>query len=276
MQLSLSTRIGESFRDKRSLSTPFPEIVAAARAAGYRGICLRAAVAGVESPPERVAEVRGLMEEAGLAVSMVTGDVSLAANDEQATDALRNITPHLDLAEAVSSRRIRVMIQREADLPHARRAADEAAERGVLLCHQIHCNTLFERIDECVELVGRINRRNFGITYEPANLLGVGEDYGPEQIKRLGESIFNVYLQNFRVDPAGTTVFKTRGRPVAVTLLPLADTSGVVLDRVFAGLEAIRYDGWVTVHSAGLPGRSAAEWAQEYHATLAPYLRRAG
>jgi len=273
MQLSLSTRIGESFKDKRSLSMSFPEIVTVGRAAGYRGICLRAAVAGVKSPPERVAEVRTLTEGAGLAVSMVTGDFSLAANDEHATDTLRNVTPYLDLAEAVSSRRIRVMIQREADLADARRAADEAAERGILLCHQVHGNTLFERVDECVELVRRINRRNFGITFEPANLLGVGDDYGPEQIKRLGESIVNVYLQNFRIDPAGTTIFKTRRGPVPVTLLPLADQGGVKLDRVFAGLEAIGYDGWVTVHSAGLPGKSAAEWAHEYAATLAPHLR---
>lgn len=274
MQLSLSTRIGESFKDKRSLSMPFPEIVSVARAAGYQGICLRAAVAGVESPPERVAEVRALTQGAGLAVSMVTGDIHLAANDEHATDALRNITPYLDLAEAVSSRRIRVMIQREADLPYACRAADEANERGVLLCHQLHGNTLFERVNECVDLVRRINRRNFGLTFEPANLLGVGDDYGVEQIQRLGESIFNVYLQNFRLDPAGTTVFKTRRGPVSVTLLPLADTRGVSLDRVFAGLEAIRYDGWVTVHSAGLPGKSADEWAREYHATLAPYIHQ--
>jgi hypothetical protein len=60
---------------------------------------------------------------------------------------------------------------------------------------------------------------------------------------------------------------------VNVTLLPLADTSGVVLDRVFAGLRAVGYDGWVTVHSAGLPGRTVPDCVREYHATLAPYLK---
>jgi sugar phosphate isomerase/epimerase len=172
----------------------------------------------------------------------------------------------------MSSRRIRVMIQREADLPYAQRAADEANERGILLCHQMHIGTLFERVDECVEMLRRINRRNFGITYEPANLTAVGDDYGPEQIQRLGENIFNVYLQNWRPDPGGVVSLRTRGGPVSVTLLPLADPTGVRLDRVFQGLEAIGYDGWITVHSASIPGKAVAESAREYYNTLRPYL----
>ncbi len=273
MRLSLSTRIGESFFDKTKLSLPFLELLTLARTAGYEGICLRATVANVESSAEHVAQVSALINEASLAVSMVTGDANLAANNDRATEALRNITPYLDLAEAMHCTRLRVMIRREEDLPYARRAADEANERGMLLCHQIHINTLFERVDECIEMLARINRRNFGITYEPANLLAVGDDYGPEQIRRLGEAIFNVYLQNFRLDPAGTTVLRTRGGPVPVTLLPLAGEGGVKLDRVFSGLRAIGYGGWVTVHAASLPGKPAQAWAQEYYNDVTPYVR---
>lgn len=273
MRLSLSTRIGESFSDKTRLSLPFLELLALACTAGYDGICLRATVASVDSPADQVAQVDALVREASLDVSMVTGDVNLAANNERAAEALRNITPYLDLAEALHCRRVRVMIKQEEDLPYARRAADEASERGLLLCHQVHINTLFEKVEECLDMLRRINRRNFGITYEPANLLAVGDDYGPEQIKRLGEAIFNVYLQNFRLDRAGQTVLRTRGGPVPVTLLPLADGSGVKLDRVFASLHAIGYDGWVTVHAASLPGKSAHEWARQYYSDLAPYMR---
>ncbi len=273
MRLSLSTRIGESFSDKRTLSLPFLELLNLARTVGYEGICVRATVANVESSKEHVAQVGALLREASLEVSMVTGDINLAANNDRATDAIRNITPYLDLAEALQCTRLRVMIRREEDLPYARRAADEASERGLLLCHQIHVNTLFERVDECLEMLARINRRNFGITYEPANLLTVGDDYGPEQIRRLGQSIFNVYLQNYRLDPAGTTIMRTRGGPVPVTLLPLSGEGGVQLERVFAGLRAIGYDGWVTAHAASLPGKSPQEWAREYYGDLAPFLR---
>jgi sugar phosphate isomerase/epimerase len=273
MKLSLSVRVAESFQDKTRLTLPFPEILAAALESGYEGLCMRASVVSIHTASDRAADVDALMRGAGLAVSMVTGDVNLAANDEHAPDALRNITPYLDLAEALGSKRVRVMIHHTEDLVYAQRAADEANERGLLLCHQVHTGTLFERVAECVDLLRRINRRNFGITYEPANLLAVGEDYGPEQIKRLGDAIFNVYLQNLKVDPAGTTPVKTRGGPVRVTPLPLEDKSGVDLDRVFAGLREVGYAGWVTVHSASLPGRSVQDWVREHYRILSAYTR---
>ena len=51
-----------------------------AREVGFQGLSMRASVVSVDSPPERVAAVRRLLDETGLAVSMVTGDVALAAN----------------------------------------------------------------------------------------------------------------------------------------------------------------------------------------------------
>jgi prepilin-type N-terminal cleavage/methylation domain-containing protein len=48
----------------------------------------------------------------------------------------------------------------------SKRTVCVANERGLLLCQQIHVNTLFERVDECFDMLGRINRRNFGITYD--------------------------------------------------------------------------------------------------------------
>jgi hypothetical protein len=189
MRLSLSTRVGEAFKDKRSLSLPFPDIVSLARATGYPGICLRAAVVGVESPPERVAEVRAVVGEAALAVSMVTGDFHLAANDDHATDALRNIAPYLDLAEAVGCRRIRVMIQREEDIPYARRAADEAGEREVLLCHQVHIGTLFERVaGTSASRSSPPTSRPWGTTTGPSRSGGWGRA-SSTSTSRTGESI---------------------------------------------------------------------------------------
>ncbi|MCL4465267.1 MAG: sugar phosphate isomerase/epimerase [Chloroflexi bacterium] len=272
MRLSLSVRVAESFQDKARLSIPFSELLEVARTSGYEGICLRASVVSITSLPEQVREVASLVGLSGLTVSMVTGDIDLAANNERAPDALRNITSYLDLAETLGTKRVRVMMHHEDDIPFAQRAADEANERGLLLCHQIHTGTLFERVGECLDLLGRINRRNFGITYEPANLLAVGEDYGPEQVKALGETIFNVYLQNYRLDPNGTTRVKTRRGPLPVTPVPLSDKSGVNLDRVFAGLVEIGYEGWVTVHSAALSDRPVQEWVREYYGVLRPYV----
>lgn len=272
MKLSLSVRIAESQTNKEQLAVPFPEILQLARDIGYTAICSRGSVVSVTSPPERLADVRRLIAESGLKVSMATGDVALAVNDAHAVDALRNITPYLDLAEALDTTRLRVMMHGDADVPFAQRAADEANERGMLLCHQTHQMTVCETITESLAVVQRVNRRNFGITYEPGNLLIDGDDYGPEQIKRLGERLFNVYLQNFWVTPTGTDRQPTRHGFVMATPIPLGDRRGVDLDRVFEGLRAIGYDGWITVHSAMVAGLTVEQSARQYYQVLAPYV----
>jgi sugar phosphate isomerase/epimerase len=274
VKLSLSVRIAESLTNKETLTLPFAQVLRLASEIGYVAICSRGSVVSVTSPPDHVDRVVRLIREHGLAVSMVTGDVTLAVNDAHAVDALRSFTPYLDLAQALGTTRLRVMLQSEADIPFAQRAADEANERGMLLCHQTHQCTLCETVGESLEVVRRVNRRNFGITYEPANLLICGDDYGPESIKRLGERIFNVYLQNFQVTPDGATEQPTNRGIVRATPLPLGDKRGVDLDRIFEGLRAIDYAGWVTVHSAMVPGLTVEQSARQYFDVLAPYVAR--
>lgn len=272
MQLSLSVRIAESLEDKRHLALPFEEIVRLGAATGYEALCLRASVVSVASSPERVAEVRQRVHDAGLAVSMVTGDIALAANDDHATDALHNITPYLDLAQAFDCRRVRVMMQTEGDIALAQRASDEARERDLLLCHQTHARTLCETVDECLEVVRRVGRPNFGLTYEPTQLMLCGDDYGPEQIERLAPHLFNVYLQNAGLRPDGSTAFQTNHRTVRGDVLALGDPRGVSLDRVFQGLHRVGYDGWVTVHATTVPELPVAESIARYHTLLSDYL----
>jgi sugar phosphate isomerase/epimerase len=269
VKLSLSARIAEEPSQKERLTVPFAEVLDVARDAGFQGVCVRGSVVGVRSPVERVAETRRLVDAAGLAVSMVTGDVALAANDEHATDALRDITPYLDLAQALGTTGVRVMLQHERDLPFARRAADEARERGMLLCHQTHTATLCETVDACLAVLERVGRPNFGITYEPANLLAVGDDYGPDQIRRLGRWIFNVYVQNLLPEPDGPLAIRTNRGVVRATPLAVGDRRGVDLDALFEGLRAIGYDGWITLHSARLPGLDPEASARQQQGALA-------
>ena len=58
MKLSLSTRIAESFSDKEKAAVPFEEFSQLAKDNGYHAICMRASAAGIQSPKERIAEVR--------------------------------------------------------------------------------------------------------------------------------------------------------------------------------------------------------------------------
>ena len=271
MRLSLSLRIAETMAVKDRGLLPFEDLVQIAVQAGYSAVCLRASQASINTPRERLLEMRRRLDEAGLAVSMVTGTVALAANNPDATDALRNITPHLDFADAFGAKLVRIMVQREDDLPWVQRAADEAHERGITLAHQTHTATLFETVDDCLEMLRRIGRPNVGITYEPANLLAVGDDYGPVTLRRLAPYLVNVYLQNYRLSANGIPLRTNRGT-VMIETLPLDAPGGVDFARVFEGLHAIGYRGYVTVHQTAVEGLPIAEAARRYAQFLRSFL----
>ncbi len=268
MKLSLSVRVAEAFDRKDRVTMSADELVALARANGYQAICMRASLAGIQSPPELIKEVRRKIDQAGLVVSMVTGDIAVPSNNEQGPDGLRQITPYLDLAEAFGANLIRICMKKDEDIGWARKASDEARERKIRLAHQSHCASLFETVEGSLRVLRAVNRPNFGIIYEPANWLVAGQDYGRKTIQRLQPFLFNVYVQNHLLTPAGKAAVETwtRGR-VPLDHIGLWEKGGVNFEEVFAGLETAGYRGFVTVHQAfaGLmPVEEAARRSRDY------------
>jgi len=251
MKLSMSARVAESFFNKKESSMTIDELIALARSNGYQALCMRASTVGIHSSEETVREYAGKIRDAGLAVSMTTGDFKIPTNGDDGPDALRNITPYLDLAEAFGADLIRVCMKKDDDVDWARKASDEAAERGIRIAHQSHCASLFETVEGTADVLARVDRSNFGLIYEPANWMVAGEDYGPETIRRLKPWIFNVYVQNHRLNPDGETKLTTWTHgPVGVDHIGIWEDGGVRFDEVFATLDEIGYAGYVTVHQA--------------------------
>lgn len=270
MKLSLSTRIAESFSDKEKAAVPFEDFSELAKDNGYHAICMRASIAGIQSPKERVTAVRQIIDRLSLTVSMVTGDFAIPENFERGPNALRNITPYLDLAEAFSCGLMRICMKKEEDIAWAQRACDEAAERGIRLAHQCHAASLFETIEGSVEVLRRVNRPNFGIIYEPANLRMCGQPYGLEALNAFEPYLFNVYLQNYLPNPEGKANVETWVRgTVYFDHIPLHDPRGVNWHEVFDALKTVGYDGYVTVHQALAEIMAPAEAAH----VSADYLR---
>ena len=77
------------------------------------------------------------------------------------------------------------MIKNSDDIFYAKRALDEAKERNLKLLQQTHWGTLAETLDETVTLIKTINRQNFGITFEPANLMACGSDFNKNALNQL-------------------------------------------------------------------------------------------
>src|SRR3954453_6134928 len=176
MKLSLSVRIAEHESRKDQAAVPIEQLAPLARKAGFQGISMRASVVSVDSPPGRAAEVRRLLDGLGLQISMVTGDLALAANRGPVGRILQEPEPYFQLAETLGCDLLRVMLHDDEEVQLVQRVCDAARERGLRLAHQTHWNTLFETVEGSLAVVQRVDRLNFGVTFEPANLLICGDD----------------------------------------------------------------------------------------------------
>ena len=267
MKLSLSVRVAEA-ACKTRLNVSFAELLELAVAHGYHAVCLRASAGGVQTGRGELEAMRGEVEAAGLVVSMVTADFDVPLNNEQGPESLREIGPSLDVAESFGCDLIRVCLKTTDDIGRAREASERAGDRGIRLAHQCHTTSLFEQVEPMLDVLEAIDRTNFGLIYEPANLMLCGEDYGGSTLTRMAPWLVNVYVQNHVLDEAGPVSLETwclgdrRFRHI-----PLWETGGVDFVTVFEGLRQIGYDGCVTVHQAfaELMGpREAAEQSAEY------------
>lgn len=275
--LSLSVRIAEGFLSKEQAMMDLPSLARLARDAGYQALCMRGSQLHVRTDRTVVASAAATLREAGLSVTMVTGDFDIVYNNDDGPRCLRAIGPYLDLAAALGASMVRVALRKEDDIAHARRAADEAAERGIRLVHQCHIQSLFETVDGIVATLGAIDRPNFGLIFEAANLELCGQDYGLETVRRLSPWIFNVYLQNQRVHGDGRVRLDTWTRgAVRFDVIPICESGGIDFGRVFDALAGIGYAGPVTVHQSAPESGSALEAARSTAGFLNHHIRRVG
>lgn len=272
MQLSVSCRIAESFHSKEKASMSFEQLADLAVESGYAAICMRASQVGVHSPIDEVLTARKIADDRGLTISMATGDFDIVYNNEDGPDCLRHITAYLDLAETLGADLLRVCVKEQSDIIEAQAAADEAADRGLTLVHQCHTLSLFETLDGIAECLEMIDRPNFGLIFEAANLEGCGQDYGPAAVRRVAPWIRNVYLQNQILNPDGAVTLETWCRgPVSFDIPQIHETGGINFASVFNGLKEIGYDGTITVHQSGPDDPSVSAGADA--TKTATYLR---
>jgi len=232
--------------------------------AGFEAICMRPSQLSIHSSPEEVASARETIRRQEIDVTMISGDVDIVYNNDNGPNCLPDITNHLNLAEALGAPMIRVCIKTEDDVKAARRASDESAERGITLVHQCHVQSLFETVDQIECRLRQIDRPNFGLIFEAANLEQCRQEYGSATIARLAPWIRNVYLQNQRLSPNGKVTLDTwTNGPISFDVIDVTDPGGIDFVKVLDSLKEIGYDGPITVHqSSPAEGTSPLESAK--------------
>ncbi len=255
IKLSLSVRIAEGFLSKEIPTMPLEQVADIALEAGYKAICMRASQIGVQSSAMEVAAATKALEARNLPVSMVTGNFDIVYNNDAGPEALRNITPHLELAKSLEAPMVRVALKTKDDIPAAREAANRAEGEGIRLVHQCHNQSFFETVDQIEETLAAIDHPNFGLIFEPANLELCGEAYGAEVVRRLAPWICNVYLQNQHIHAAGAiTLAPWCCGPVNFDIIPIHQQGGIDFPSVIRELKEINYEGPLTVHQSAPEG----------------------
>src|SRR2546423_714680 len=67
----------------------------------------------------------------------------------------------------------------------------------------------FEEVEPMLAVLAEIGQPNFGLIYEPANLLLNGQSYGLDTLQMLKPHLMNVYVQNHRLNSDGADALST-------------------------------------------------------------------
>lgn len=257
--LSISVRIAEGFQSKENAIMDLQSLTRLAKEAGYDAMCMRASQIGIQSPEDMIEAGIRILSTEQMPISMMTGDFDIVYNNNRGPGCLRNIQPYLNLAKQLNAPLLRVALKSEDDIPWAKKAAELAEDRGLKLAHQCHTRSLFETLDGIESTLRKIDRPNFGLIYEPANLELCGQPYGPEAIKRLAPWIMNVYLQNQILKPDGQVTLNTWCRgPIPFDIIEIHEDGGIDFSAVIDGLKNIGYKRAITVHQCA-PQESTPE-----------------
>jgi sugar phosphate isomerase/epimerase len=268
-QLSISVRIAEGFQSKEHAIMDLSSLTRLAREAGYDAMCMRASQIGIQSTKETVDEGIRILGTEQMPISMMTGDFDIVYNNDKGPDCLRGIDPYLKLAKRLNTRLLRVALKTEDDIPWAQKASDQAAEQGLSLVHQCHSKSLFETLDGIEATLSKIDRPNFGLIFEPANLELCGQPFATEAIERLAPWIMNVYFQNQIIKPDGEVTLETWCRgPVSFDIIEIHEQGGIDFESVITGLKGIGYSGTMTVHQCAPEGCSPSDSAISANAYL--------
>jgi sugar phosphate isomerase/epimerase len=237
MTLSLSGRLIEV--EYRHCDMPIHDFLRFARSSGFHAVELRATQILDETTSNEATEIRRQSLELGLGISCVNVP-RLPENGE----GLRALKRTALLVSAMGCATLKTW---STNAEWIRTACDALEPHGIGIIAQTHTGGPFETASSCLDAVARIDRRSFGLQYDPANLLEAGEDYGENAVERLGGNIRQVSVQNVRPAQAEEPgSWEHQGR--RYVRCSLGDPGGLDYDSVFRGLRAIGFDGFVTLN----------------------------
>jgi sugar phosphate isomerase/epimerase len=234
MKFSLSGRIIEV--DYKYCQLSIEEFGEMAGRIGYDAVELRRTQISAATTPDQVKQMRAALDKRGVGVSC------LPAGGVKDNESLKELSRLADMAGQLGCRYLSVGFGSTA---WARKAADCLEERGLSIAVQTHTGGPFETPAKALKTLKEINRDNFGLTYDPANLFIQRADY-VKAVEQLKDHLFMVSVQCLA--PAAEDeegAMEHEGFYYKRHLL--SEPGGMDFQAVFDALGKVGFDGYVTV-----------------------------
>ncbi len=189
--------------------------------------------------PERVREVRGIMDANGLVFSAICGDFGIDLDNDEVIDKSKRV---LDAAKELGCGIVTTHIGHieETDSPRMeklRAHAYELATYADKMQAKFACETGTEKASVMRAFLDQLGAKGLAVNLDPANLVMVAHDDPVAAVHTLKDYIVHTHAKDGIVTDAAAGQFLE---------VPLG-TGGVDWDRYLAALRDVGYTGYLTV-----------------------------
>jgi len=249
MKLSLSGRILQGAPEMTT-----PDFICLARDTGFDLVELRANQVPLESTDAELAELRQILDDTGIGVSMI-----VIGNSDQAAS-------WVGVARVLGATCLRANGTVEALA-----AAAVSLPSDLRLIFQMHSGSPFENVTAAADSLGQIPSDRFGLMPEPANLLFAGETWHDDLFVPLKGRIYGCNAQSIALDTeSDAAVVMNDGRKVPYSRCAWPDNEALGFPAFIAALRAVGYNDFINFIDPSQPGMSVYDLA----ASTAGYARQ--
>jgi len=253
MKIALSGRI---FETENGMEKSIDEFIKIASEIGYEGVELRNSQIGNLSIDE-IKMVKEIIDEYNMNVSFITCL-------EEGKNYWKEFENVLKKAIELKTGLIRIIIE---DIDLIKKSCQFLLNNkiGIKIFEQMHTGTIFERIDDAINICREVGFSNFGLSVEPGNFVLSGQEYSEENLKKIYPYLINVQFQNIRKakDNEEGEIIEYKGERF-IRCLP-DDPEGIDFVDFIKTLKKIGYNGWVNIIEPKQNGIDSIEIAKKYY-----------
>lgn len=245
---------------------PLKTTIETAGAIGYDGIELAVGYGtdhlDVNCTPERAREIKAMAADNHLAIALIYPSLggNVLLGEKQRAEGLDTLERFLAIGDQMSCKMVKVGAGRlknsafqedEARTIAAwlAQACDQAASHSARIATEIHFGQYCETAPMARRMIDLVNRPNYGVIHDAGNMHIMGDSYGKEAVKLLGERIFHVHVKDVvKADPSDS---KAHDYPAGRFKRAPLNQGNVDHRSLFRALAQIGYKGYLSCEASG-------------------------